>query len=207
MNYLQDVSELHNSYYMLRHGTSLANQQQLIISHPNDGISGYGLAEEGRAQVTRAVEQAQKQFALDQTTLIVASDFARARETAEIAARLIGASTVIFTPDLRERYFGSWDKHHTDNYVNVWSDDLHDPDHKLNDVESTTEVIARATAVIRNLENTHFDRKILLVSHGDTLQILQTAFERVTPSHHRSLPHFQTGEIRPLVLKPQPTAC
>lgn len=201
MNYLADVTELNNTYYVLRHGRSLANHEELIVSHPDDGVPAYGLADEGKVQVAQAVETAKQEYGLDHTTLVVSSDFARARETAEIAARLLGVPAITTTPQLRERFFGAWDRQHTRHYANVWQDDLTDPDHKHHDVESTTEVLARATELINTLESTYVGRNILLVSHGDTLQILQTAFERVAPSQHRQLLHLQTGEIRRLQLK------
>ncbi|MDP9313800.1 MAG: histidine phosphatase family protein [Chloroflexota bacterium] len=201
MNYLQEVAELRNTYFALRHGNSLANRAELIVSHPDDGVPLYGLSDTGKAQVASAVAAAKQQFGLDHTTIIVTSDFARARETAEIAATLLGVPAINTTPRLRERFFGAWDKQHTSNYEKVWSDDVAEPDHKHNAVESTSEVVARATALIKELEDTYAGRNILLVSHGDTLQILQTAFERVAASQHRMLSHLQTGEIRKLRLK------
>jgi hypothetical protein len=39
------------------------------------------------------------------------------------------------------------------------------------------------------------------VSHGDTLQILQAGFLRMSPSRHRSLPHLAPAEIRQLHLR------
>jgi broad specificity phosphatase PhoE len=44
----------------------------------------------------------------------------------------------------------------------------------------------------------------VLVSHGDTLQILQAAFLRMSPTRHRSLPGLETAEIRRLRLKDSP---
>jgi probable phosphoglycerate mutase len=201
MNHLQEVTQLSNTYYALRHGRSLANREELIISHPDDGVPHYGLSNEGREQVARAVEEAREKHALDHSTLIVSSDFARARETAEIAARLLGVPEIITTPQLRERFFGAWDKQHHSNYHHVWSDDFTNPDHKNYGVESTSEVLSRTTALIRDLEDTYSGRNVLLISHGDALQILQTAFERVASSHHRLLAHLETGEIRKLRLK------
>ncbi len=201
MNHLQEVAELRNTYFALRHGNSLANREELIVSHPDDGVGSYGLSDTGRAQVASAVAAAKQQYGLDHTTIIVTSDFARARETAEIAAKLLGVPTISATPQLRERFFGAWDKQHISNYAKVWSDDVAYPDHNHNAVESTAEVVARATELIKDLEETYTGRNILLVSHGDTLQIMQTAFERVAASQHRMLAHLQTGEIRKLQLK------
>lgn len=57
-----------------------------------------------------------------------------------------------------------------------------------------------ATAFIMDLERRHSGRDILLVSHGDTLQILRAGFLRMSPSQHRSLPELKTAEIRQLRL-------
>ena len=53
-----------------------------------------------------------------------------------------------------------------------------------------------------------YDKKILnttvlLVSHGDALQILQTAFSKQCASRHRYQQHLETAEIRQLILEGQ----
>src|SRR4051794_13637035 len=202
MNYLQNTAALHHTYYVMRHGKSVANEQGLIVSDPAQGVPGFGLAEEGRQQVRQAVDAARRQEILDASTLIVASDFARARETALIARDILGAPDVILTPKLRERYFGAWDGQSTSNYQHVWDDDRRDPAGRAHGVESTLEVLARTTSLIRDLEAAYKETTILLVSHGDALQILQTAFERVPASQHRELAHLETAEIRELRLRP-----
>jgi probable phosphoglycerate mutase len=204
MNHLQPLQSLRNTYYAMRHGKSLANDEELIVSHPDQAVPGYGLSEDGRRQVATAVTLARQLGILDHRTLVVASDFARARESAEIAAGILGTQDVILTPKLRERYFGTWDGQHHSSYERVWSDDAFDGAHKHNEVESTQEVLDRATSLIAGLEREHSGRTILLVSHGDVLQILQTAFERLPSGSHRLLPHLETGEIRKLELKRMP---
>ena len=87
-----DLRQLKNIYYILRHGQSLANVQDLIISHPDNGLDDFGLSEVGRKQVEHAVSRGAKTRALDRETLILASDFLRTRHTAEIAAALLGLS-------------------------------------------------------------------------------------------------------------------
>ena len=202
MDHLQQLPYLGNRYYVLRHGKSLANDEELIVSHPDHGVPRYGLSEEGRRQVASAVTEAIGNGVLNQTTLIVASDFARTRETAEIAGKLLGTQDILLTPKLRERFFGTWEMQHHRNYQRVWEDDLRDGAHKHNEVESTREVLARTTSLVRDLEKDYSGRTILLVSHGDALQILQTAFERVDSALHRLLPHLETGQISKLELKP-----
>ncbi len=59
-------------------------------------------------------------------------------------------------------------------------------------------MLDRVTAFIADLERQHRDRDILLVSHGDTLQILQAGLAGLDPAAHRGLPHLETAEIRPV---------
>ena len=204
MNHLHDIEDLRNTYYVLRHGRSVANEEALIVSDPDQGVPEYGLSEEGRREVASSILKALSDGVLDERTLIVTSDFARARQSAQIAADLLGAHDIIVTPRLRERFFGKWEKQHHSNYQYVWEHDAMvgemegDGRQRHNEVESTQEVLARTTSLLRDLERDFCGRKILLVSHGDPLQILQTAFEQIDAANHRLVPPLETGQIRKL---------
>ena len=71
-------------------------------------------------------------------------------------------------------------------------------------VESASNVQFRFSEVIRDCERAFDGQTVLLASHGDTLQIGQTAFQRISAGEHRSLPHLQTAEIRRLVFGEMP---
>ncbi len=73
--------------------------------------------------------------------------------------------------------------------------------HTVGNVESADAVMERTTSLITALENDFKGEIFLLVSHGDALQILQTAFNKKPASVHRSLPHLETAEIREFILK------
>jgi broad specificity phosphatase PhoE len=188
-----------NEYFLARHGHSLANEAGTILSDPEAGTTAFGLTEKGKTQVRASAEAAKESGMLDETALIISSDFTRARETAEIIAEVLGVSGVIFSEKLRERYFGDWERKSNSHYQDVWDEDVKDSSHTHNNVESVDAVRARATELIRELEGKHFGKVIILVSHGDALQILQTAFENVPGSAHRLLPHLGTAEIRKVV--------
>jgi probable phosphoglycerate mutase len=89
-----------------------------------------------------------------------------------------------------------------DNYVTVWAADRASPDHSERHAESASAVLARATAFIVALEQRYSGRDILLVSHGDTLQILQAGFLGMNPGQHKDLPPFEPAEIRRFQLGP-----
>ncbi len=185
----------------MRHGISTANEIGILISNVQEGTSGYGLSQEGRKQVTSAGKEAQEVHKLDAMTCIISSDFTRARETAEIIQKILDAKDVILTPHLRERYFGELDRTNDYNTVITWKDDIKDGQHKVKDVESAAEVLERTTKLISDVEKKYKGKNILLVSHGDTLQILQTGFENILPGQHRSVPHLYNAEIREMKLR------
>ncbi len=182
----------------MRHGESKANTAHIILSHPNNGTKGFGLTKKGKSQVEDAI---QKNKILDSKTLVYCSDFIRAKETAKIIKKYIGSKKINYVRSLRERSFGKWEKTSNTNYEKVWQEDLKNPHHTIGEVESTSEVTHRVTKLISHLEKKFKNKYILLVAHGDTLQILQTSFQKVPSSYHRKLKHLELAEIRELKLK------
>lgn len=188
-------TRLPNIYHVMRHGQSKANEQGVIVSHvATDRGGDYGLTERGRQQARDAASRC----GLGSRTLIYTSDFTRARQTAQIVRAHLAAPPVTLAPALRERCFGDWEGTTIANYATVWAADSLDPGHCDHGVEPVTAVLARAVALVARLDSEHAGRDILLVSHGDTLQILQAGLAGVDPARHRGLPHLSTAEIRRL---------
>ena len=187
-----------NTYYAFRHGQSRANVEGIIVSDPSVGTVDYGLTDEGRLQVLQSLGTA-PQFTSD--SLIVASDFLRTRETAELIRRELGVVAVALDSRLRERFFGEWEGMGHANYSKAWENDLFDPQREYHGAESSLAVRERMWAVIQSLEKQYHERSIILVSHGDPLMLLQTAFLELGPEKHRSLPYMNTaGGVAPQAL-------
>jgi probable phosphoglycerate mutase len=198
MNHLLHYQLLSNCYLAIRHGQSVANLEGKIISQPENGLGGYGLSDAGKSQVSAAVRSDER---LNENILIVSSDFKRARESAEIIHSLIDCKfPVEFDQRLRERNFGELELSTDSNYESVWREDHIDADNKLRAVESPNQVMARVTDLVSEYEDKLSGETLLLVSHGDALQILQTAFLKQDASKHRMQEHLNTAEIRELVL-------
>jgi broad specificity phosphatase PhoE len=181
----------------MRHAQSKANVAGIIVSRiENDRRGDYGLSELGRQQALVAA----RDCGLPASTVICSSEFSRARQTAEIVRAYLGAPEVVLSQALRERCFGDWEGSPTANYARVWAADEASPGQADGNVEPAAAVLDRTTAFIANLERRYSGGDILLVSHGDTLQILQAGFLRINPSRHRSLPHLEPAQIRRLHL-------
>lgn len=200
MNNLREVGILKNKYFALRHGESKANILGIILSDPKYGAVEFGLSVKGKEEVRESVKKAVEKGILDKNTVIVSSDFTRARESAEIARSALGVDKIIINKNLRERNFGNFERTENTNYQKVWDKDKSDPNHKNENVESANEVLKRVTNLILELEKKFKGKKILLVSHGDALQILQTGFLKTCASKHREVPHLHVAEIRELNL-------
>jgi broad specificity phosphatase PhoE len=197
MNHLSGVDRLANRFSIMRHAQSKANDAGIVVSHiENDRRGDYGLTERGHQQALAAAQSC----GLPPDTVICSSDFSRARQTAEVVRAHLDAPEVVIAEALRERCFGQWEGAAISSYSRVWAADETDSSHANGGVEPAAAVLDRATAFVAELERRHRGRDILLVSHGDTLQILQAGFLRVDPSRHRSLPHLATAEIRQMHL-------
>ncbi len=176
----------------------MANLRRIIVSHPDNGLTEFGLSEQGIVQVEQSLAS---RGDLGPETLIVSSDFRRALDSAEIAQRALCCETPLATETrLRERFFGHLELTPDSAYHRVWEEDARDPDSDRGGMESANQVTARVTSLIAELERQYSGRTILLVSHGDALQLLQTAFLKQNAARHRALEHMHTAEIRLLKL-------
>ena len=185
------MRELTNTYFLMRHGRSKANEKGIILSHPEDGMLPlWGLTDEGIEQVNQTAANSH----LPEGTIVYSSNFSRAWESASLLARAKNFS-LNKTELLRERYFGILDKKADSLYQIVWDSD-DNPDNHENDVESPMEVQKRTSSLVLQLERKYSGKIFVLVSHGDALQILQTWFLDKPPTTHRSLPHMETAELR-----------
>jgi len=186
---------MNNRYYVMRHGESTANRQNIIVSHADDALNDYGLTSSGVDQVTQVAIRTR----LRSDTIIISSDFLRARETATIVQKVIDTkSQVQFFHELRERSFGNWNLTDASNYKKVWDDDLEHPHLSNENIETTSQVLTRTISVIDQMEANHKQKTILIVGHGDVLQILMCHFYGIDVRFHRSLSFIKNAEIRSL---------
>ncbi|XP_020583487.1 uncharacterized protein LOC110026739 isoform X2 [Phalaenopsis equestris] len=106
---------LRNSYWILRHGKSIPNENGFIVSSMENGtLEGFGLAPEGIRQAKLAGELLDEELKAKnisiETVRICYSPFSRTTQTAKIVADVLGISFESFQckemTELRERCFG-----------------------------------------------------------------------------------------------------
>jgi len=188
-----------NHYFILRHGHSTANQEDLIVSSPENGIGNWGLSDQGKEEVTRSVNQAVTDGLFNPMIkpVVVCSPFLRALETAAITAKILKAER-FSDNNLRERFFGEFDLKESALYEKGWEFDETDPEHNRFGVESVCSVATRMAEVVKRTGRRYDEKDIILITHGDPGQILQCVFDGIDPATHRSLEPLQTAELRPV---------
>ncbi|MCA8866303.1 MULTISPECIES: histidine phosphatase family protein [unclassified Halomonas] len=190
-NTLQPLSDhWRNRYLLMRHGHSQANQQGVIVSSPERGIENFGLSEYGEQQLAQLVADWQWPV----PTRVVHSDFLRTRQTAAHVAARFGLVPSVDTR-LRERHFGELEGQGDDRYPSIWALDAEDAEHRHYQVETLCEVASRMQAVIAAWEQQASGETILLVSHGDPLQILLTALANKPLTQHREQPALLPASV------------
>lgn len=174
-----------NRYWILRHGKSIPNEKGLIVSSLENGVlEEYQLASEGVNQARIAGELFQKglkdaNFTLENVRICY-SPFARTTHTARTVASVLnlpfdGPQCKVIE-ELRERYFGpTYELQSHERYPEIWALDEKDPFEKPEEGgESASDVVARLIRAMERMETEFQGCAILVVSHGDPLQMLQT---------------------------------
>lgn len=182
----------------MRHGESIANRKGLIVSDAANALNDYGLTSLGAEQVMNSALKTR----LNEKVKIISSDYLRAKETADIVAKVLCANAdPVLEPLLRERDFGTWELMDHANYEDVWQNDATTPEQTFNQVELISQVLTRGLTVIEKLEAQYQGQSILLVGHGDVLQILLAHYNGLDIRFHRTLASIKNAEIR--VLPPE----
>nr|CAD1821216.1 unnamed protein product [Ananas comosus var. bracteatus] len=172
-----------NSYWILRHGKSIPNERGLIVSSLENGTRAeFGLASQGVEQARLAGELLQKELKEKNIPLdnvrICYSPFARTIDTAKVVANVLDISfespKCKAMTELRERYFGpSFELLSHDKYTEIWALDEKDPFMPPDGGESVADVASRLSTALASIEAMFQGTTVLVVSHGDPLQILQ----------------------------------
>ncbi len=149
---------------LIRHGETDWNRDQRI-----QGTTDIVLNDVGRAQARDAAATLREHLDPRHPVRIVASDLARARETAEIIAGELDLADPRLYPQLRERAYGEAEGLYTAEFFERWGD-WHTAD--VPGAETRAHLRARALqalrAVARDLRRDTAPRpaSVIVVSHG-----------------------------------------
>jgi isoleucyl-tRNA synthetase len=158
-----------NTFYFSRHGEADSNVGGFISSYPEPRV--VNLTTQGEEQVQKMAEQIKAWGGVD---MIYASDLLRTKQTAEIAGKVLGAP-VHFDPRLREYSVGVWNGKLAEEfdknflYSERWST-------APEGGETHRDLQERMADFVAEMNRKQSGKRILVVSHGDALLMLQRYF-------------------------------
>lgn len=166
----KQAAPVRNTYFIMRHGEAVHNIRGEINSSWPDAKK-YRLTLRGRQMVEKTVEKLRKH----KIDLIVASDFMRTLETAEIVRQKLGLGAVSYDSRLREVREGILDGELRTAYAKYFSSYQERLTKKIPGGETTPELRARVFSLLSDLEKKYTGKKILIVSHEYPLRVLYAA--------------------------------
>jgi broad specificity phosphatase PhoE len=155
---------------LVRHGESEGNRERRFTTTPS-----VPLTERGRAQARAVARRIARSF---KPELVVASPYARARETAGIIAQALGLAFEI-EPNLFERRFGSLagESYDVETAALAFDPSARWEWRPPGGGESFADVQTRIAPVLSRLARENPDRELVIVSHG---AVMLTAWIHLT---------------------------
>jgi len=194
----KSLNDSGNQYWVMRHGEAEANLEDRISADP---LEPNHLTKQGREKVRAAA----KQLKAEGLDLIISSDFVRTRETAAIVADELGLSSeqIIFDPDLREIDPGEFNGKTWDDFNQAFGPRARRlVEHLPSGGENYNDVRRRVVSAVYRYDRDYRGKKILIISHGLPLFMLQATVKRWLDQDlikaPRSGGEFSPAEIRPL---------
>ena len=194
---------LRNRYFVMRHGESEANVRGVLVGDPQRGLEGFGLTELGRRQAVEAADAFRQSHAPSVTDAeIIASDFRRTRETAELLAERLGNPVPVrLRQGLRERFFGELEGKDHRALAALLESEGTDALISRYGGEPAASALHRIMTVVLDLEKEKQGKTMVLVSHADPIQLLMAALsgldvgksERIAPLDYAEIAELSLG--------------
>lgn len=189
-----------NQYFFMRHGEAQMNVLGLSSTDPEKQKESH-LTERGIATVRAGLAAYAGDF-----DLVLVSPFVRAQETAALVQEVCGLPATAIQTDERLREIGAvaFDGRPYTDYRNSFSSIEERFVSSPEGAETFAEVRRRMGEVLYELERTHTGKKILIISHGDPLWILQLVAAGGTAADITKFSEPPTGEVFPVSFVPLP---
>lgn len=152
--------------FLMRHGEALSNKLNQLNSDVNNQKNG--LTAKGKKQA----EATAKKLRSEKFEIIIASDFKRAKETAEIAAKALKIK-VIIDERLREVGVGKFEGR-SDHEMTAFREGkgFKNWHHKSpGGIESFDKLKKRVFSAMSDFQRKYKGKKILIVTHGDVIRV------------------------------------
>lgn len=196
------IPTANNQYFLMRHGQADSNLTDTISCQ----LPGAVLTSTGKQEVEASLQQ----LIGEKIDFIYSSDFARTKETASIAAKILNLPTeaIVFDERLREYNVGKNNDGSWHDYNSRFKTTEEHYNSRPVDGESVDDVKKRLNTFWQDLENDLQGKKVLIISHGLPLFLLvaiangQSQNDILSTSDWGGM--FETSEIKLVRYLPRP---
>ncbi len=159
---------LNNNYFLLRHGQTIYQKENRGMNYEPDSPQKLEITEEGKEMIKKSAEEL-KDKKID---LIFASPFLRTRQSAEIAANILGIDTVNYDERLIDLNVGEFAGKTFEEYKNFFKSDREKFFKRPKGGDNWDDIISRFKSFLSEVEKKYKDKNILIVSHGDPVWLM-----------------------------------
>lgn len=179
--------------FLIRHGQSEANKDNIIQGHMDSSLSDIG-REQAKTTGEKLLES---KIVFDS---VYSSDLSRAKETAKIITKVLGVKDIVFDERLREMYLGDFEgknsKELTEEENAFLNSCWDDHDIRVPNGETTNEFKHRIKDIFNEIiasgEN---DSTILVVAHGGSLYHILQSTLNILPKNQAWFINCAVNEI------------
>ena len=179
-----------NRYFLLRHGQNFYQSELPDIVYPWPEPSPILLTDKGKEEARTAAKKLKK----EKIDIIFSSDTPRARQTAQIVGKEIG-SDIILDSRLRDTNFGIFGNKKKQEYNDFFSEKKEKFIKRPPEGENWNDIEKRVKDFLDEIEEKY--KNILIVSHGDTLWLMEGLLKNIKDKEELlKITMQKTGEIR-----------
>lgn len=159
---------INNKYFLLRHGQTIYQTGKKDFLYPWPEKEPVKLTTEGE----KMIESVAKRLKNRKIDLIFSSDIFRVKQSAKIVSKILGIEPK-FDKRLRDVNFGVYHGSRTISFYNDFPDSKTRFLKRPNKGENRKDVKKRVKKFIDEIEKRYKNKKILIVSHGDPLLMIE----------------------------------
>lgn len=160
--------KLNNKYFLLRHGQTIYQKEGRKLNYEADSPQKLSITEEGKEMIKNSAEKLKK----EKIDLIFASPYLRAKQSAKIAADILGIEQINYDERLVDINLGEFAGQSKDKYTKFYTGKDKSLEKKAKGGESWGDVLERVKTFLDDVEKKYRDKNILIISHADPIWLM-----------------------------------
>jgi len=160
--------KLNNKYFLLRHGQTIYQKNGIKVNYPAGSDPTLSISPEGEEMIKTATNILKS----ENISIIFSSPALRTKQSAEIAAKILGIKEINYDVRLLDINMGAFAGKTHKEYEDFFSNKTERFEKKPEGGENWSDIITRLKSFLNDVEKKYKAETILVVSHADPLWLL-----------------------------------